>query len=87
MYIRELKIKKNNMLYKYYKLVETFSTSSGPRQRDILILKNFKVAKKDWKDIVSLIHNKIQGQESLVQAKEELIKIAEEITNKIRLKE
>ena len=58
-----------------------------PRQRDILILKNFRVVKEEWKLLVSLVKAKLSGQETLINAKEELQNKAEEIANKIRLKE
>ena len=87
MFIRELKTKRENAIYKYYKLVETFSTPYGPRQRDILILKNFRMPKEEWKLLVSLVKAKLSGQETLIKAKEELQNKAEEIANMVRLKE
>lgn len=87
MFIRELKMKKKDVDYKYYKLVESFATVHGPRQRDILVLKNFKVPKNNWKTLVSLVKDNLQNQKSLSITNEELIKLANEISNKIRLKE
>ena len=69
MFIRRVphKDSKNRKEYYTYKLVESYRTERGPRQRDILNLGvGFNLPKEQWKDLANCIEEIITGQKSFI---------------------
>jgi hypothetical protein len=62
MYIRKVTKKTGNYQRDVYRLVESYRTESGPRQRTILTLKDFDLPEKDWKYLADTIEAKLRGQ-------------------------
>ncbi len=62
MYIRKVTKKTGNYQRDVYRLVESYRTESGPRQRTIITLKDFDLPEKDWKYLADTIEAKLRGQ-------------------------
>ena len=67
MFIKE--IKKHNKGYApvfiYHRLMESYRTDRGPRQRTILNLGKLELPKEQWKLLADRIEDKVSGQQSL----------------------
>ena len=75
MFIRRVphKDSKNRKEYCTYKLVESFRTQRGPRQRDVLNLGvHFDLPREQWKDLSNCIEEIITGQKSLIDYPKEI---------------
>ena len=75
MFIRRVthKDSKNRKEYYTYKLVESFRTERGPRQRDVLNLGvHFDLPKEQWKDLSNCIEEIITGQKRLIDYAKEI---------------
>lgn len=83
MFIRETKTinKKTGNIYITHKLVESYQTEKGPRQRVIMSLGHLSIPKKLWKNLARIIESKLMGQAFIFKEDEELEKIAEENIN------
>lgn len=62
MYIRKVNKRSGNYGRIVYRLVESYRTPNGPRQRTILTLKNFDLPQSDWKLLADSIEAKLKGQ-------------------------
>ncbi|MDI6786120.1 MAG: hypothetical protein QMD92_05355 [bacterium] len=68
MFIKEIK-KKNkrySKVFTYHRLMESYRTGLGPRQRTILELGKLDLLKDQWKLLADCIENKLTGQQSLL---------------------
>ncbi len=86
MFIRRVghKDRKNRKEYYTYKLVESFRTERGPRQRDVLNLGvHFDLPKEQWKDLSNCIEGIITGQKSLIDYPKEIKTLARRYARKI----
>ena len=70
MYIRKVIKKSANTERVVYRLVESYRTENGPRQRTILTLKNFDVPEEKWKTLADAIEANLNGQIMLYLEKE-----------------
>ena len=70
MYIRKVIKKGKNKERVVYRLVESYRTANGPRQRRLLTLKNFTLEEKYWKELADAIEAKLKGQRVLFLDKE-----------------
>jgi hypothetical protein len=68
MFIREYttKNKKTGNIYRSHKLVESFMTGKGPRQRIVMQLGALTLPKSDWKKLAACIELKLSGQTTLM---------------------
>ena len=86
MFIRKVphKDKKNRKQYYTYKLVESFRTQRGPRQRDVLNLGvDFNLPKEQWKDLANCIEAIITKQELLFDCPKEISNLAKKYARTI----
>ncbi|MDI6776525.1 MAG: IS1634 family transposase [Syntrophales bacterium] len=68
---------KNGSRYYTYKLVESFRTERGPRQREILNLgTDFNLPEGQWRDLARRVPEIISGQERLFDCPEEIETLA-----------
>ena len=68
---------KNGDRYYTYKLVESFRTERGPRQREILNLgTDFNLPEEHWRDIARRVSEIMSGQERLFDCPEEIETLA-----------
>ena len=69
MYIREFNTlnKKTGTLYSTHKLVESYQTDKGPRQRIIMDLGKIDIPKNLWKSLANILESKLSGQEALIK--------------------
>jgi hypothetical protein len=70
MYIRKVIKKSAHKEREVFRLVESYRTVNGPRQRTILTLKDFDVPEKKWKTLAGAIEAKLKGQLVLYLEKE-----------------
>jgi hypothetical protein len=86
MFIRKVphKDKKNRKQYYTYKLVESFRTQRGPRQRDVLNLGvDFHLPKQQWKDLANCIEAIITKQKLLFDYPHEISTLAKKYARTI----
>jgi hypothetical protein len=86
MFIRKVphKDKKNRKQYYTYKLVESFRTQRGPRQRDVLNLGvDFQLPKEQWKDLANCIEAIITKQKLLFDYPNEIRSLAKKYARTI----
>ena len=86
MFIRKVphKHKKTKKEYYTYKLVDSFRTERGPRQRTVLNLGvDFDLPKEQWKDLANCIEEIITGQTSLVDYSKTITTLATRYANRI----
>ena len=62
MYIRKVIKKQKNSERVVYRLVESYRTPNGPRQRRLLTLKDFNLPEKQWKLLADAIEAELKGQ-------------------------
>jgi len=85
MFIKEIK-KKNQgseIEYTYHRLVESYRSERGPRQRTILNLGKLDLPKERWKQLANRIEEKISGQNSFVELDEKIEGLASHYANLI----
>jgi len=70
MYIRKVIKKSAHKEREVFRLVESYRTVNGPRQRTILTLKDFDVPEEKWKILADAIEAKLNGQLVLYLEKE-----------------
>lgn len=83
MFIREIK-KKNkgyDKLFLSHRLMESYRTDRGPRQRTILQLGKLELPKKHWKLLADRIEALVYGQTSCVSAPEQVEQLARHYAN------
>lgn len=85
MYIREVIKKSGNNERKVYRLVETYRTPNGPRQRTIMNLKNLDISKDSWKPLADAIELKLKGQ-GLIVSDEKIDALADHYVSLIEKK-
>jgi len=68
MFIREYntKNKKTGKVYSAHKLVESFQTEKGPRQRIVMQLGTLTLPKSEWKKLACVLEAKLSGQSTLL---------------------
>jgi transposase len=68
MYIREFITTNRNTKTKYvvHRLVESYQTSKGPRQRIVLHLGTLDIPKTQWRALAALLEARLAGQSSLL---------------------
>jgi len=79
MFIKEI-IKKNKGFEKsfsYYRLMESYRTEQGPRQRTVLNLGKLTLNKQHRKTLADRIEALVNGQQSLFQLPEEIESLAQ----------
>jgi len=78
MFIRaSIQKKKTQAEYKTFKLVESFRTERGPRQRTVLNLgAGFDLPEAQWKDLANRIEEIITRQESMFPCAQEVERLA-----------
>jgi transposase len=79
MFIKEIK-KKNqgsDKIYTYYRLMESYRTERGPRQRKLLDLGKLAIPKSSYKLLADTIEAIITGQKELIPRNKEIQKLAE----------
>jgi transposase len=78
MFIKEIK-KKNkgyDKVFITHRLIESYRTEKGPRQRTILNLGKLDIPKEQWKMLADQIENEIAGQQSLYEVDKPIQKLA-----------
>jgi hypothetical protein len=61
------KTKKTGVSYTSYKLVESYRTDQGPRQRVLLTLPELSLPKSEWRKLAIALEARIGGQVSLFE--------------------
>lgn len=81
MFIRETetKNKKTMSVYKTHKLVESYRTEKGVRQRVIMSLGALSLPKNRWRELSVLLEARISGQNTFLEEDTELTLIADEV--------
>jgi len=75
---------KNGKKYHTYKLVESYRTERGPRQRVLFNLgANFNLAEEEWKDFADRVECIISGQASVFPISEDAEKLAQKYARQI----
>lgn len=85
MFIKEIK-KKNkgyDKEFTYHRLMESYRTDKGPRQRTILNLGALDLPKEQWKSLADLIEAKLRRQESLFPVDDHIEALATHYANLI----
>lgn len=85
MFIKEIE-KKNKgyeKTFKYHRLMESYRTQRGPRQRTILNLGTLDLPKDQWKSLADLIEAKVLGKKSLFEADKHIDELASHYANLI----
>ena len=85
MFIKEIE-KKNKgyeKSFKYHRLMESYRTPRGPRQRTILNLGTLDLPKNQWKSLADLIEAKVLGKKSLFEADKHIDELASHYANLI----
>lgn len=79
MYIRETttKNKKNNTRYTTHKLVQSYHTENGSRQRVIMSLGKLDLPRNRWSELAAILESRINGQMSLLEEDDKLVELAE----------
>jgi transposase len=83
MFIREIK-KKNkgyDKVFISHRLMESYRTERGPRQRTILQLGKLELPKEDWKLLADRIESLVHGQSSCVSVPEQVEQLARHYAN------
>ena len=85
MFIRaSIQKKKTQAEYKTFKLVESFRTERGPRQRTLLNLgADFDLPEAQWKDLANRIEEIITRQEPIFQCAQEVERLARKYVRRI----
>lgn len=87
MFIRATTQKKGDSLYKIFRLVESFRTERGPRQRTVLNLGvDFSVPEAQWKELANRIEEIITRQECLFPCSADIDKIARTYAHRITVR-
>jgi len=85
MFIKEIK-KKNKgyeKVFIYHRLMESYRTERGPRQRTVLNLGKLDLHRKQWKLLADKIEEKTTGQQSLIECDEYIESLATHYANLI----
>jgi hypothetical protein len=79
-FIRENKTysKKTGTTYVTHRLVESYRTEKGVRQRVILHLGTLTIPKSQWKNLAIVLESRLTGQDQMLETSPELFKIADE---------
>lgn len=79
MYIREVitKNRKTKNRYVSHRLVESFQTDKGPRQRVILHLGTLSLPKEEWPKLARVLEARIAGQPTLFEGEKHIVKAAD----------
>ncbi len=88
MFIREDIKRIKGKRYRYLRLVETYRTPGGPRQRTLLSLGCLRIPRNRYRELVELIEDALYGQRSIFHqdGDNRLLKIAERSAEKIKRK-
>lgn len=81
MYIREsiTKNKKKNTQYITHKLVQSYHTEKGSRQRLIMSLGKLDLPRNRWAELAAILEARINGQLSLIKEDNEIAELADNI--------
>lgn len=79
MFIREYKTfnKKTQTTYSTHRLVESYRTKKGARQRIILHLGTLTLPKSQWRNLAIVLESRLAGKETMIEPDSELYKIAD----------
>ena len=85
MFIRaSIQKKKTQTEYKTFKLVESFRTERGPRQRTVLNLgADFALPEAQWKDLANRIEEIVTRQEPIFPCAQEVERLARKYVRRI----
>ena len=74
MFIRENKTfnKKTQTEYVTHRLVESYQTDKGPRQRVIMHLGVLDTPKSQWRQLAAILEARLAGQDSFIEDNENL---------------
>src|SRR6056297_130979 len=88
MYIRQVKTRhpKTNKVYTKLKLVESYRTEKGPRQRTIMNLGAVDIPREQWKELAYCLEMKLSGQKRWVTSDEDVEKLADALLARQLLK-
>ncbi len=78
MFIKEIK-KQNkgyDQVFTYHRLIESYRTDRGPRQRTLLNLGKLELPQQQWKLLADRIEDKVTGQQSLLAVDEHIEQLA-----------
>jgi hypothetical protein len=78
-FIRETRTysKKTGTTYTTHRLVESYRTEKGVRQRVILHLGTLTLPKSQWRDLAIVLESRLSGQQSIFEISPELYRIAD----------
>ena len=81
MFIRENKTfnKKTQTEYVTHRLVESYQTDKGPRQRVIMHLGVLDTPKSQWRQLAAILEARLAGQDSLIEDNENLSATADQL--------
>ena len=81
MFIREYKTtnKKTATEYITHRLVESYKTEKGPRQRIIMHLGTIDIPKSQWRHLAAILEMRLSGQGTVLEDNEELSDLANQI--------
>lgn len=60
--VNKTRNKKTNTVYETHRLIESYRTEKGPRQRVLINLGKLTIPKSDWKKLAFLLESKLAGQ-------------------------
>ena len=70
------KNKKNGKEYISHRLIESYRTENGPRQRVIMHLGELDLPKSEWRKLAFILENKLSGNATLFEENPEINKLA-----------
>jgi len=81
MFIREYKTinKKTTTEYITHRLVESYKTEKGPRQRIVMHLGTIDIPKSQWRHLAAILEMRLSGQETILEDNEQLSDLANQI--------
>ncbi len=81
MFIREYKTinKKTGTEYITHRLVESYKTEKGSRQRIIMHLGAIDIPKSHWRHLAAILETRLSGQETILEDNEQLSDLANQI--------
>ena len=81
MFIREYKTtnKKTGTEYITHRLVESYKTEKGPRQRIFMHLGTIDIPKSQWRHLAAILETRLSGQGTILEDNEQLSDLANQI--------
>jgi transposase len=81
MFIREYKTKNKKLKTTYitHRLIESYRTEKGPRQRIVMHLGKLELPKKRWEELAAILEARLSGQTSFLEEDKTIASIADDV--------